>query len=180
VGVSDEDSTFTMKDGTISGNTATSSGTDGSSSARGGGVKLGTGSAFIMEGGAISGNIATNSRWSGGGGVSVNSGSTFTMEGGTISANTAPGGTDGSGGGGVLVNGGSAFTMEGGTIYGKVDSLPGGTDASLANSAQDSASLSGDGDTVKWGTGGTYTKGDTSQSPGTAIGSTDDTLIAVK
>jgi hypothetical protein len=36
-----------------------------------------------------------------------------------------------------------------------------------------------DNSTAKWGTGGTsYTKGGVTQSPGSNIGSTDDTLIA--
>jgi hypothetical protein len=76
--------------------------------------------------------------------------------------------------------------MEGGTIYGKASSLPAGTDASLANSAQNYASLEVYNATAKWGTGGTYTKGGVPQTGGGGIvhsdpndgGGTDDTLIA--
>jgi hypothetical protein len=192
--------TFTMKAGTIMGNTAASN--DWS---EGGGVKLENGTTFIMEGGTISGNTASGKQRSAGGGVRVNQESVFTMSGGTISGNITEGDSYGGGvevwrgtftmeggtisgntariGGGVrLVSESPTFTMSGGTIYGKVGSLPAGSDAKLANIAQNGdggAALNVSNGTAKWGTGGTYTKGGASQSGGTDIGSTDDTLIAV-
>jgi predicted outer membrane repeat protein len=87
--------TFTMNNGTISGNT----------SGCGGGVRVaGT---FTMNGGTISGNTAGT--W-GGGGVYAD---TFIMKGGTISLNTSKGK-----GGGVYA--GKSFTKVGtaGIIYG--------------------------------------------------------------
>jgi hypothetical protein len=100
--------TFTMRGGTISGNTAYG----------GGGVYVGGGT-FTMSGGTISGNTATttSSYSSYGGGVAVVTG-TFTMSGGTISSNTATTTTSSiSFGGGVRMSGGT-FTKTGGTIYG--------------------------------------------------------------
>jgi hypothetical protein len=106
------------------------------------------------------------------------------MSGGTISGNTSQNGT----GGGVAIQDEGVFVMEGGTIYGKADSLPSGTDASLANSAPErTSSLKVWKGTAKWGSGGTYTTGGVPQSGGSDIvrpipnhsSSTDDTLIAV-
>jgi hypothetical protein len=73
-----EGGAFTMQGGTISGNSAESSGGGES-------VKVGdsTFAIFTMEGGTIYGNTAQN-----GGGVRVGDGSTFTMEGGTIYGKT--------------------------------------------------------------------------------------------
>jgi hypothetical protein len=137
---------------------------------------------FTMEGGAISGNTAWGGRIGAGGGIGMgppgSEPSTFTMRGGTISGNTATGGRGS--GGGVVVNRG-VFIMEGGTIYGKAESLPAGTDPSLANSANNNVSLhvgNLDDTTAKWGTGGAYTKDGVSQSGGSNIGGTNDTLIA--
>jgi len=109
--------TFIMQGGTISGNTATSS---GYASGSGGGVF--SAGRFTMEGGTISGNTSTSLRP--GGGVYVHNG-TFAMKGGAISGNTAtsfnsdayyndsitvaPGS-----GGGVYTAG--TFTMHSGTI----------------------------------------------------------------
>ena len=85
--------TFTMEEGSISGNTANC----------GGGVEnRGT---FTMSGGSISDNTANGNP---GGGV-MNS-STFTMSGGSISGNTANYGAG--------VENGGAFTMSGGSISG--------------------------------------------------------------
>jgi hypothetical protein len=98
------------------------------------------------------------------------------MKGGVISGNSA------NNGGGMEVWGKGTFTLEGGTIYGKADSLPANTNPSLANSAEggDTATLNvADEATVNWGTGGTYTKGSETQTGGSDIGSTDETLIAV-
>jgi uncharacterized repeat protein (TIGR02543 family) len=123
---------FTMKSGTISGNSSTTSGggvyvgrsgiltMDGgtiggnSSSVSGGGVFAANGT-FTMNGGTIGGNIAS----SGGGGVYVRDG-TFTMKSGTISSNSA------SSGGGVSVGSTGTFTMSGGTISGNSTSTQGG------------------------------------------------------
>jgi hypothetical protein len=167
--------TFTMSGGKISGNTA-----EGDEHGGGGGVRIiGDGASFTMTGGEISGNSATAVNGSStGGGVKLETGTTFIMEGGTISGNTV---VDGSGGG-VNVQEGAVFTLKGGTIYGKVGSLPAGSDANLANIAQSDdgdAALNVSNGTAKWGTGGTYTKGGVSQTGGTDIGSTDDTLIAI-
>jgi hypothetical protein len=206
-GVEVHKGTFTMEGGEISGNTA--QGNDGS---RGGGVRIGEESVFTMSGGTISGNTAKGGEWVSGGGVVVTN-ATFIMTNGTIAGNRSAGkewknsnsggvrvqgaavftmsggeitgNTTSEGGGGVLVDNDSTFTMEGGTIYGKAESLPAGTDASLANSAGIGASLSAVYSTAKWGTGGTYTKGGASQSGGSYIVNpspnhvgTDDTLIA--
>jgi len=179
-----EKSVFTMKSGTISGNSITS----GSDAANGGGVNVSMGGTFTMSGGTISGNTVTGGRYGGGGGVALGGGgvktadATFIMQGGTISGNTTTGGPGGSSGGGVALLRGGVFIMEGGTIYGKAESLPAGTNASLANSVRGYyASLTNDGtdNTAKWGTGGTYTKGGVSQTGGSNIARTDDTLIAV-
>jgi len=86
---------FTMVDGSITGNTA--------SNGNGGGVGIVNGN-FTMTGGSITGNTALNGS---GGGVSGN----FTMQGGTLSGNTSTGQ-----GGGVYVSGN--FTKTGGVIYG--------------------------------------------------------------
>ena len=192
---------FILKSGAITGNTRVSN-----EWSNGGGVGVWEYGLFTMQGGTISGNRAQGGKGGGGGGVAVYMG-TFTMSGGTISGNTAAGGTDGSsngggvkvesgefimsggtisgntvtggGGGGVRLESGAIFTMSGGTIYGKADSLPAGTDPSLANSAGRDASLWVEqGVSAKWGTGGAYTKGGVPQSGGRDIGSTSDTLIA--
>jgi hypothetical protein len=182
--------TFTMEGGEISGNTA-----KGSRGSAGGGVNMGGNGVFTMKGGTIFGNTVESGVWpphsggsSDGGGVRMEGG-TFTMEGGAIYGNTAKSGSHSSGGG-VSIRKGSVFTLKGGTIYGKSDSLPAGTDPSIANSAQDNSALNvlgGDTVTAKWGTGGAYTKGGMDQVGDSNIvslgdndsGGTDDTLIAV-
>jgi len=202
-----EGSVFTMTDGTISGNTCTGDDWPG-----GGGVNVWK-AIFTMSGGEISGNAVKGGRGSNGGGVSISEGSLFTMSGGTITSNSTNGfgggvnvgdgaiftmqggtisGNTGERNGGVWIQNRSAFIMEGGTIYGKVDSLPARTDASLANSNNGGdwgVSLGMyNNSTVKWGTGGTYTKGGVLQTGGSDIapsrlnngnGITDDTLIAI-
>ena len=103
-------SELNMKDGTISGNTA---------SGDGGGVYVtGSTSTFTMTGGTakISGNTANGS----GGGVYV-SASTFKMSGGAISGNTSDGNDAKKGGGGVYVASGT-FAMSDGTINGNTAS----------------------------------------------------------
>jgi uncharacterized protein YjdB len=94
------DGTFTMNSGTITGNNCTRTGECG-------GVYV-NGGAFTMNGGTISSNSSGDS----GGGVYVSDGSEFTMNGGTISSNSS-----GDSGGGVYVDGNiSTFIMNGGTI----------------------------------------------------------------
>jgi len=95
-GVCVYDGTFTMRGGTITGNTSTF---------YGGGVHLVDGT-FNMSGGTIKGNTGTDL----GGGVYVAFG-TFNMSGGTIEGNNS-----GSGGGVHVAVG--AFIMTGGTVYG--------------------------------------------------------------
>jgi hypothetical protein len=176
VNVGGEASIFTMNGGVISGNSA-----NGGGKGEGGGVRLGEGTTFTMTGGEISGNSANGGGRGVGGGVSVYKG-TFSMEDGTISGNTVTSEQESANGGGVTVRGeNGTFTMQGGTIYGKIDKLPVGTDPSLANSAGggDTATLEvRDQATAKWGTNGTYTKGDVDQTGGSNICSTDETLIA--
>jgi ABC-type hemin transport system ATPase subunit len=109
-------STFTMKEGTINGNT-------------GNGVSVVSSGAFILSGGIVSDNTRNgvyvgsdgtdgngNFTMLGGticdntvGGVSIGSNGSFTMQEGTISDNT---------GNGVSVASGRTFTMSGGTISG--------------------------------------------------------------
>jgi len=91
--------TFIMQGGTVSGNTARSTG---------GGVYVNFGATFTLESGTISGNTTSVC----GGGVS--SEGTFIMKGGTISGNTTK--SFGGGGGGVYVGYRGTFTMQGGTI----------------------------------------------------------------
>jgi hypothetical protein len=190
--------TFTMEGGEISGNS-----TNGGKGVNGGGVILSEGSTFIMSGGEISGNSAHIS----GGGVLVVEGSRFTMSGGVISGNSAGAGGGvavltkstftmrdgaisgnsasgvgvvvGGAGGGVYVHEGCTFTMEGGRIQGNKDS-----DGFIGNTNTSGRSPSfvlelNASSTAKWGTGGTYTKGGVSQTGGSNIASTDDTLIAI-
>jgi uncharacterized protein YjdB len=94
---------FTMKGGTISGNSG------GNGGGNGGGVHVRNGT-FIMDGGSITGNGTTTHN---GGGVYVNGNSaTFIMNGGSITDN------EGKYGGGVCLISGGTFTMNGGTISG--------------------------------------------------------------
>jgi hypothetical protein len=97
----DSGGTLVMKDGTISGGTATAG--------NGGGVFVANGGTFTMNGGDTSGNTAGVN----GGGVYVADGGKFTMSGGTINGNTAVGN-----GGGVYVETSGTFSKTGGTIYG--------------------------------------------------------------
>ena len=87
--------TFTMKDGTISGNRTNS--TDG-------GVGVYTTARFIMDGGTISGNEASQ-----GGGVGVYHTARFIMNGGEITSNTAT-----NKGGGVYVSGSGVYDSDSG------------------------------------------------------------------
>jgi hypothetical protein len=174
--------TFTMEGGTISGNKVI-----GDRGASGGGVGIGgNGATFTMS----SGTITSNSCNGFGSGINVD-GATFIMQGGTISANF------GGANGGVWLQNKSTFIMEGGTIYGKADSLPAGTDASLANSINGNWGVAlgvYNNSTARWGTGGTYTRGRISKTGGSDItdfnpnlegtpssrnGTTDETLIAI-
>ena len=184
--------TFTMQGGTISGNSVSNSDHE----CDGGGIFVDTRAIFTMTGGEISGNSTSH----GGGGVGVMG--TFTMSGGTISGNTAYSEEEGSGGGVYLLGGtfimeggvisgnnamfgggvciGGTFTMEGGTIYGS-DAAEG-----LANTAgvEELAALAanlGQSPTIKWGTGGEYTKGGVPQIGGSDIEDmmSAETLIAI-
>jgi hypothetical protein len=112
----DSNGTFTMRQGSISGNTA-----NGTHVAEGGGVFININGTFTMEDGMISNNTVSAVRngnvEAGGGGVC---GGTFTMKGGTISGNTVSGAgrtssTVYASGGGVCRG---TFTMQGGTISG--------------------------------------------------------------
>jgi hypothetical protein len=155
-------STFTMKGGTISDNSA---GNDS------GGVCVERGCSFIMEGGAITGTSARVA-----GGVKVNlpsddavvNGGSFTMKGGEITGNSALG----SSGGGVKVYGGAVgeggtFTMEGGAITDNSAASGGGGVAAEGDTAifimksgvisGNSTSRSGGGVAVSSGDGGTFT-----------------------
>ena len=103
------DGTFTMNDGTITGNDVWTA-----DDANGGGVYVnGT---FTMNGGTITGNTT---EYNDGGGIFINGGAEFTMENGTIAGNTAS-----DEGGGVYVDG--TFTMENGEITGNTASDEGG------------------------------------------------------
>jgi uncharacterized repeat protein (TIGR02543 family) len=104
--VSNNGGTFTMSDGEISGK---------SSYYNGGGVYVGGSGTFAMSAGEISGNSSN----SGGGGAYVSG--TFTMSGGVISGNKVP---YYSSGGGVHVSG--TFTMSGGVISDNSASSGGG------------------------------------------------------
>jgi uncharacterized repeat protein (TIGR02543 family) len=126
-----ENGTLELKNGAISGNTASSS-----SPSYGGGVHIANSGTFTMNNGSISGNIASTTAlsisgsvtYSYGGGVYVANNGTFTMNGGTISGNTASASSSYSTsysypyGGGVYVANNGAFTMNGGTISGNTAS----------------------------------------------------------
>jgi hypothetical protein len=168
---------FIMQGGTISGNIANSDDKYSNNKySEGGGVSLWEGT-FIMEGGTISGNLAESGNTAaGGGGVRVSDNSTFIMQGGTISGNITSGQPSSQGGGVNVFKG--TFTMEGGRIQGSADSD--GFTKNTANGYYVALWVApADGTTAKWGTGGTYTKGGASQTGGSEIGNTDDTLIAV-
>ena len=101
---------FTMRGGSIDGNTVSST------SNHGGGVFVyGT---FTMENGIITKN---SSEQGNGGGVNIDSDGEFTMKGGTISANNAS-----MTGGGVNIDGYGAFTMSDGTISDNDAGMTGG------------------------------------------------------
>lgn len=114
------DSTMTMTDGTISGNTAS-----GYNAA--GGVLVNGTSSLAMSGGTIADNTAKR-----GGGVCVRENGTFTMSGGTISGNSTAVDSatiqqPNAGGGGVFVEDNAAFGMANGTITGnKTNGMGGG------------------------------------------------------
>jgi uncharacterized repeat protein (TIGR02543 family) len=119
--------TFTMKNGTISGNTSrgVTLGYNGTftmengtiSSNTNGGVAVSDNSTFTMYGGDISNNTTSTTLYGGG----VYAGGTFTMYGGRISGNTAE-----AAGGGVHMVNGHTFTMYGGEISGNTAGAGGG------------------------------------------------------
>jgi hypothetical protein len=183
--------TFTMSGGEISGNKVISV----SGNAAGGGVELSPLVVFTVSGGTISSNTADSGDRIAVGGLCFGFGPTYKqaatiiMKGGTIAGNTATTKSETfSSHGAVFLNSG-AFIMEGGTIYGKADSLPAGTDISLANSGQGVSMWIQQNMKVKWGTGGTYTQGGVPKTGGSDIEvrynrgaygrGTDDTLIAI-
>jgi hypothetical protein len=152
-----------MKSGVITGNTNIING-------HGGGVNV-SGGTFIMEGGAITGNNTKGGL--GGAGVFVFTG-VFTMKGGVISGNIG----GGVGVGGSQNTGGGTFILEGGTIYGS--SAQGGNANTDESAYPNTGALRVNANsTAKWGTGGTYTRGGVSQTGGSNIASTNDTLIAI-
>lgn len=114
------DSTMTMTDGMISGNTA-------SEYNAAGGVLVNGTSSLAMSGGTIADNTAKR-----GGGVCVRENGTFTMSGGTISGNSTAVDSNtiqqpNAGGGGVFVEDNAAFEMTNGTISGnKTNGMGGG------------------------------------------------------
>ena len=136
---------FYMHGGEISGNNASSN-----SGSSGGGVHIGSDSAFTMTGGTISGNSASNN----GGGVHISSGSTFTMTGGSITGN------HNSDGGGVRVEGTGSFTMYGGSITGNSVSGSGGgvyvsaQDSTQGRFAMYGGSITGNNAASSFGSGG--------------------------
>jgi len=128
---------FTMNGGSITGNTAATSGgglslwssarfnmtggeISGNTAARGGGALgvSGSGTVMSMSGGRISGNNAATS----GGGMSLWDGAQFTMTGGEFSNNTA----SGDGGGIMLTGTGSIINLNGGEISGNTAAANGG------------------------------------------------------
>ena len=156
--------TFTMENGTISGNKSTST----VDNTGGGGVFVNGVSAsnfgkFEMKGGTISRNTAVGS----GGGVYVAANNAkFDMSGGTIGGSPAEANTAGSGGGVAVGNGNSGsgieFTMSGSAkISGNTASSTGSGGGGVYNwratfTMSDSAEISGN--TGRWG-GGVYNSG---------------------
>jgi hypothetical protein len=110
-----EGETFTMSNGTISGNSASYA---NSYAFCGGGVFV-EGGTFTLSGGTISGNSVScsASRSTFGGGVNINDGGTFIMSGGAISGNSLSSPTD-TYGGGVYVQNATFTKKSGGFIYG--------------------------------------------------------------
>lgn len=98
-------SSFTMNDGTITGNEITT--TSGATHAGGAGVLVQNGCTFTMNGGAITENTALSY----GGGIYIVE-ATFVMNGGDITENTATN----EGGGGVCVSTRATMEMSGGSI----------------------------------------------------------------
>ncbi|MCM1054462.1 MAG: hypothetical protein NC394_02970, partial [Bacteroides sp.] len=123
----EQNGTFIMYGGAISGNSARSGGgvfnlgtfimhggsvSNNETSYTAGGVYSATES-FTMNGGSVSGNKAQNY----GGGVYITGGGAFTMNGGSISSNTTTGA-----GGGLCINNGT-FTMNDGIISGNTSGI---------------------------------------------------------
>jgi hypothetical protein len=116
----DENGTFNMQGGTISGNTITANAGSGySGSAHGGGVFI-TNGTFNMRGGTITRNIATSkgtlNAHAYGGGVCIRGG-TFNMQGGTITANTVSYDSLGREGQTLMMGGGTPWSARGGGVY---------------------------------------------------------------
>jgi hypothetical protein len=198
-----------MSGGTISGNTVSQAGggvyfegdvkaamsggeiSGNSASQVGAGLMLsGLNANLTMTGGTISGNSAQYN----GGGVCLGGGNNdrndihggkFTMKGGAIFGNTSR-----RFGGGISTQGpnwdNGTFIMEGGRVQGSTasDGFAANTATLGAASLQAAGMPSG---TMKWGIGGTYTKGGVPQTGGSDIAQgrrdespmTSDTLIAI-
>jgi hypothetical protein len=156
---------FFMEGGTITDNTASTSGAGGvlvrnasvftmtggrirENTGPAGGVRLQGTANFNMNGGEISGNTSTGS----GGGVRAEAGTRFTMCGGTISGNEASGLS--SEGGGVLVISGADFTMSNGTISGNRASQGGGVLANASTLTMQGGTISGNRATASSSSGG--------------------------
>jgi len=161
-GVSVSEGNFTMEGGTISGNNGPDCG--------GVHVNATASAAFTMNGGTISGNTGTAN--AGAGGVSIGNNSTFTMNGGTISGNSAP--SSYGDGGGVNVYGG-AFNMYGGTISGNNAAFAGGG-VYISTNTGGSGSFTMHGGTISGNTcgrgGGLYNTGAFTMNDGTISGNT--------
>ena len=123
----DENASFTMNGGEISGNTASFSGDAG------GGVQVARSSSFIMNSGTISNNEATVGH---GGGIFIDNTSSFTMNGGEVTKNKA------SRWAGGVCNWG-AFTMTGGTISGNTAGISGGGVSNAGSVTMTGGSITG-------------------------------------
>ena len=103
------------------------------------------------------------------------------MSGGAIYCNSLKGVF--SDGGGVYVADSAVFTMQSGRIQGSTDSDGFAKNILTGRNESWGAALNVDmyepDTTAKWGAGGAYTTGGASQTGGSVIGSTNDTLIAV-
>jgi hypothetical protein len=153
-GVYVDSGTFTMSNGEVSDNTASSS----SYFSYGGGVYVSNNGTFTMSNGEVSGNTASSSSahyYSYGGGVYVSNNGTFAMSNGEVNCNTAS--SSSSYGGGVYVDGGT-FTMSNGEVRGNT-----------ASSSSSSYSSYGGG--VYVGTNGTFTMSNGEMSGNIAVSS---------
>jgi len=108
----DENGSFTMSGGYVSGNTSLSSG---------GGIYIDKNGSFTMSGGYVSGNTSPNST---GGGIYIEG--KCIIEDGVISNNRAGNESNVTNGGGISVSKGAEFSMNGGSIENNIASYSGG------------------------------------------------------